>query len=110
MRAAWLTVFAIACGGSDATPDAPANASAHEFCVTETNRYRTMTGRAVVAHSAQLEAYADAGAMIDFNGQPHDHFRNTQGGGIAFAENECPHWNLGQSGGDMKQLVEMCIA
>ncbi len=107
----------IGCGGSvDGEPGAGGDggavaASAHEFCVTETNRYRTMTGRAAVQRSTQLEAYADAGAMIDFNGNPHDHFSQTSGGGIAFAENECPHWDLQQQGGgDLKQLVAACIA
>lgn len=80
------------------------------FCVEDTNRYRAMNGRAAVQRSAELEEFADLGAMIDHEGAPHDHFRQTSGGGIAFAENECPHWSLSQSGGDMNQLVAMCLA
>jgi hypothetical protein len=85
--------------------------SAHDTCVEETNRYRSMAGRSALKHSDQLEQFADAGAMVDFGAQPHDHFRSTSGGGIAFAENECPHWDLQQEGGgDMDQLVKACIA
>jgi hypothetical protein len=89
----------------------PGDSSAHAFCVEETNRYREMKGKAKVTRSQQLEDYANAGAEIDFNGQPHDHFRQTSGGGIAFAENECPKWSLQQQGGgDMNMLVATCIA
>ncbi|HEU0035319.1 MAG TPA: CAP domain-containing protein [Kofleriaceae bacterium] len=105
--------FVLACttGGVGDDDGTPVDSSAHAFCVTETNRYRTMNGRAAVERSAQLEAYADTGAMIDFNGSPHDHFIQTQGGGIAFAENECPHWDVQQQGGgDMNQLIAACIA
>lgn len=103
-----LVALVAACGGDAGTPG---DSSAHAFCVDETNRHRESKGRAKVAHSQQLEDYADDGAMIDFNGQPHDHFRATQGGGIAFAENECPKWSLqGQGGGDMIMLIEACLA
>jgi len=40
-----------------------------------------MNGKAAVAHSAQLEAYANEGAMIDFNGSPHQHFSGPPVGG-----------------------------
>jgi hypothetical protein len=107
MRCAWLLVLA-ACGGDDG---ASGDSSAHQFCVDETNRYREMKGKAKVTRSPQLEEFADTGAMIDFNGQPHDHFRQTSGGGIAFAENECPKWSLQQQGGgDMNMLIAACIA
>lgn len=70
-----------------------------------------MHGKPAVTRSEALEDFADEGAMIDFNGSPHDHFRQTQGGGIAFAENECPKWGLQQQGGgDMNTLVKACIA
>ena len=116
MRAVWPSVFVLAaCGGDDSGmgPDGMGpdpNATPKQFCVQETNRYRAMNGKPAVTESMQLETFADTGAMVDFNGSPHQHFQSTQGGGIAFAENECPHWSLGQSGGDMKSLVGMCIA
>ena len=110
MRLALLAVFA-ACGGGDGAPGDGGDSSAHAFCVDETNRYRAMHGRAPLARSAQLEAYANKGAEIDFHGTPHQHFSSTNGGGIAFAENECPRWSLSQQGnGDMKMLVAACIA
>jgi hypothetical protein len=116
MRAVWPSVFVLAaCGGDDVGmgPDGMGpdpNATPKQFCVQETNRYRAMNGKPALTESMQLETFADTGAMVDFNGSPHQHFMSTNGGGIAFAENECPHWNLGQSGGDMKSLVGMCIA
>ena len=106
MRIAWLLVLG-ACASDDGAGASPA----HAFCIEETNRYRTMGGKAAVAHSPQLEDYANDGAEIDFNGTPHQHFSQTQGGGIAFAENECPRWSVAQQGGgDMKMLVGACIA
>ena len=109
MRWAALLVL-VACGGDDGA-GTPGDTSAHAFCVDETNRYREMHGKAKVTRSQALEDFADTGAMIDFSGQPHDHFRQTSGGGIAFAENECPKWGLQQQGGgDMNQLIAACIA
>ena len=92
-------------GGS---PDAPAGMqTAKQVCVSETNRYRAMNSKPALVESTQLETYADTGAMVDFGGQPHQHFSSTSGGGIAFAENECPHWGLQ---GDMSELVKSCVA
>ena len=137
MRAPLLLAAAVwfgACGGGDdgdgrcdclTTPDGALVAGdsgvdsgasdpvqlARVACVTETNRLRATVGKPAVAESAPLETYANAGAQEDFAGSPHDHFRRTQGGGISFAENECPHWSLsGQGGGDYTQLVKACIA
>lgn len=108
MRAIAL-VLLVACGGGE--EGTPVDSSAKQFCVDETNRLRTMNGKAAVARSAQLEEFADTGAMVDHGGSPHDHFRQTSGGGIAFAENECPKWSLQQQGGgDMNALVKACIA
>ena len=126
---AWVLVCAAACGGDIAGDvdapgggsgkhdagvqlDAPGNQTAKQFCVSETNRYRAMNGKPALAESAQLETYADTGAMVDYNANsPHMHFSSTNGGGIAFAENECPGhsgWHL-PPGGDMNMLVGQCI-
>src|SRR3954467_113735 len=71
--------------------DAPGgNAAADQLCVSETNRYRALRIRPAVTASAQLEAFANTGAMVDFGSSPDNHFSQTQGGGIAFVENECP--------------------
>lgn len=109
-RAAILAVLA-ACGNGDVGggDDAPGSTEAHAFCVEETNRYRAMHDRPAVEWSAELEAYANEGAEHDHHASPHDHFTSTGGGGIAFAENECPHWDLSFGGGDMVQLVAACI-
>ena len=99
-----------ACGGDDG---AAGSQDAKQFCVSETNRYREMNGKPDLTEAATLEAFADTGAMTDYNAMSaHSHFSATQGGGIAFAENECPGfsgWHLAP-GGDMNALVGMCIA
>ncbi len=112
-----IAILGAGCGvgslGDDSGGDdtgSSGTAAAHAFCVVETNRYRTDNGRAAVTRSAELEAYADEGAEVDHGAEPHDHFTATAGGGIAFAENECPHWNLASAGGDLSQLVAACIA
>jgi len=102
-------VLLAACGGDEASPEVVA---AHARCVERTNELRVGAGRAPVAQSAALEAYADEGAEYDFyNGEPaHAHFQlEPVGGGIAFAENECPHWDLGFGGGDLNALVDACL-
>jgi uncharacterized protein YkwD len=112
MRAAWLVLLvATACAGDDGGGEGtPGDTSAHAVCVDETNRYRAMKGKPPVARSSELEDYADEGAMVDFNSSPHSHFIRTNGGGIAFAENECPKWSLAQQGGGtMSALVGACI-
>ncbi|HEX4453015.1 MAG TPA: CAP domain-containing protein [Kofleriaceae bacterium] len=82
-------------------------------CVTQTNAYRAMNGKSALTESSALETYAATGAMYDYNaGSAHDHFGMTQGGGIAFAENECPGfdgWNIAKAGGDMTSLMDMCL-
>ena len=103
MRAIVLLVVLSACGADDA------DSSAHEACITETNRYRTFNGKAAVVRDSALEDFADTGAMVDFAGSPHQHFSSTSGGGIAFAENECPHWSADMTAGDLSMLVVSCI-
>ena len=80
-------------------------------CVAQTNTYRAMNGVAALVENAALETYADAGAMYDITHDPHDHFTMTEGGGIAFAENECPGqdgWML-DPGGDLNALMLQCL-
>jgi hypothetical protein len=113
----FVLVITAACGddggpGGPGSPDAALGASAKQFCVQETNRYRAMKGKAAVTENAALEAYADTGAMIDFSSAPHNHFSSTSGGGIAFAENECPqqgNWNLSFGNGDLSMTVAACV-
>lgn len=102
-----IALLGAGCGAGDAGNSG--TDAAHAFCVQETNRYRTDGGRAAVTRAAALEDFADEGAAVDHGAEPHDHFRATSGGGIAFAENECPHWNLAP-GGDLSALVGSCIA
>ena len=105
-----LLVFSIACARSlpssvpaDAgitTPSGlPTAATTVDlvYCVSETNRYRATVGAPALVRSAALEAYAAEGARIDGTAHDaHSHFKSTNGGGVAFAENELPWWPLGQ--------------
>src|SRR5262245_37282211 len=103
-------VFLTGCGGDDTgggddgtnPDDAP-----YRLCVDKTNDLRASVGVAPVMRSADLEAYANEGAEYDFTRNPHDHFRAF--GGTAFAENECPHWDLGFGSGTVVGLVDACI-
>jgi hypothetical protein len=99
-------------GGGDGGGSGGGSTPAHAFCVSETNRYRTQNGKPEVAYSAELEAYANEGAMVDFSSSPHSHFSSTGGGGIAFAENECPqqgNWQV-PGDGDISAVVGDCVA
>jgi uncharacterized protein YkwD len=82
-----------------------------EFCVEETNRYRAMVGKAPLAHSPALEAYATEGAEQDtLSMTAHGHFTSTGGGGIAFAENACPSWLGWSVQGSVRDTIAACIA
>ena len=65
------------------------------YCVQETNRYRALVHLGGLSQSAALEDYAAMGARIDGTSHSaHSHFLSTNGGGIAFAENEIPWWRF----------------
>jgi hypothetical protein len=106
MRRLLVCALLAGCGGGGGDSGTEA---AHQACVDYTNMYRIGNGRPAVTRSDELELYADEGAEHDFSTQAHDHFSSTSGGGIAFAENECPHWDLSFGGGDLTMLVEACI-
>jgi hypothetical protein len=106
-HAAVVLLLAAACsddpsggdGGTPADPDAASHEDDMQFCVDETNRYRAMVDLPPLARNAELEAYATEGARIDGQAhEPHKHFRDTGGGGIAFAENEIPWWPISAYG------------
>ena len=115
MRIVLLLVALAACGGDGDDGgkggDAAATASdaAHQLCVTETNKDRATVGKGAVQYDAALETYADAGAQHDFGTAPHDHFSTTSGGGIAFAENECPQQGNWTISGDLSMTVAACV-
>jgi uncharacterized protein YkwD len=88
---------------------APTGASADDdlqFCVDETNRYRSSLGLPPLARSPELERCAATAAASDHRSQrPHGHFVETQGCGIAFAENEIPWWPLDYAGGSVRGTI-----
>jgi len=94
-------------GGNGGGGGGGGSSSVLAFCVEETNMYRATLGKPPVARSAELEAFANEGASYDFSHSPHSHFG--MGGGIAFGENECPHWDVSFGGGDMRGLMAACI-
>lgn len=116
----WLLLAClVSCGGGAAmvSPDASGGgdgsprALARRRCVDDTNRYRATRGKPPVVASPRLEAYADEGAMLDFGTAPHRHFSSTSGGGLAFAENECPqqgNWQYAP-GEDLAAVVGACV-
>jgi hypothetical protein len=66
------------------------------FCVDEINRYRATIGLSTLARSGVLEGYATQSAEVDHAaGQPHQHFLETHGGGVALAEDELLLWPNG---------------
>jgi cysteine-rich secretory family protein len=96
--------------GGGALPDTSAAASDLVFCVDETNRYRVMDNHGTIAHSQALEDYANVGAQLDTEqGQPHYHFSTTGGGGIAFAENECPSFLGWTVQGTVRDTIAACV-
>jgi uncharacterized protein YkwD len=81
-----------------------------DFCVAETNRLRALDGRPALAHSPALEEFATDAARIDTEmGSAHYHFASTSGGGIAFAENECPSFLGWRLMGDVQSTIAACL-
>jgi uncharacterized protein YkwD len=73
-----------------------------DLCVAETNRYRAQAHKPPLAHSAALDAFAQAGAEMDYkNKSPHGHFNSTTYPEpfSGLAENELPWWHLDPQGG-----------
>src|SRR5262245_12859148 len=82
------------------------------FCVAETNRYRARHGKPPLRRSAELEAYAAAGARFDTAARrAHKHFEDTPGK-LAYAENEClsfAGWSLKSAGGTVRGVLTKCL-
>jgi uncharacterized protein YkwD len=78
-----------------------------QHCVDVINQYRATNGKPALARSSALEAYAAAGAQSDSaSGSPHGHFIATQGGGVAWAENEIPGWDMSYGGGSVSGVID----
>jgi uncharacterized protein YkwD len=92
-----LLLLVVGCGGAAVAPPPPVprGLGPEAYCVVETNRYRALDGLAPLERSAELEAFAAAGARLDARTRrPHHHFSTatyphpyTQMG-----ENEIPWW------------------
>ncbi len=81
-----------------------------QYCVDRTNAYRASVKLPALVRSADLERYADAAAQHDGKAhQPHQYFKKTHGGGIAFAENAIPWWSLSDLG-SVQTIVDKGLA
>ncbi len=97
-------------GGGGGGPDASAATTDLVFCVDETNRLRAIQGKPALTHSDALEAFANEGAQYDTQMQSaHAHFKATNGGGISFAENECPSFLGWRVMGDVRNTIAQCL-
>jgi hypothetical protein len=71
------------------TPDASVPSTLLSLCVGEINELRNQNGAFPYIESSQLEAYAAQAAASDAqSGQAHGYFNQTNGGGVAFTEDE----------------------
>ena len=69
------------------------------MCVDQTNKYRASIGRSALTRSAALDSDAAAAAKNDgTNHVSHQYFKQSNGGGVALAENEIPWWPLATLG------------
>ena len=81
-----------------------------EFCVAETNQYRASIGRPALIRSIVLETYAATAAPYDRSARAaHRYFHKTNGGGVAFAENQIPAWPLPQFG-SVREIIRSGLA
>jgi hypothetical protein len=88
-------------GPTGASSDLTNAAQELAFCASEVNRYRAIGGLSALSVSPGLEAYASQSAQIDgMARRPHQHFTQTNGGGVALAENELLSWT-----GDIHAVV-----
>lgn len=107
-----LCVLTVGCGGGSnpagpSDPPVPVVAYAAEvqLCVDQTNVYRATLGLRPYAHSAALDAVAKTAAAFDGGVHVgHAYFLQTNGGGIAMAENEIPWWPMSLVG-NVRQVV-----
>lgn len=81
-----------------------------DYCVAHTNEYRASIGRRALVRSEALEAYAAAAAPSDGAARAvHRYFRKTNGGGVAFAENQIPWWPLPPYG-SVREIIRHGLA
>ena len=81
-----------------------------QFCVDQTNTYRAEVGRPPLKRSSALEHYAETSARVDAMSRvPHQYFEQTDGGGIAEAENLIPWWPLDRYG-SVREVVRRGLA
>lgn len=115
-RLAALVVCLVVAGCGGESPSSPSPtatvsyASELQLCIDQTNQYRASVSRPALARSSALETYADAAARNDGTAHVgHQHFTRTNGGGVAFAENEIPWWPLNTLG-SVRAVVEQGLA
>src|SRR5437867_4211919 len=99
-----VALTTIGCGVvvNPVSPDATlaiSDASDAQFCIDEVNRLRASVGRTTLGRSDQIEYFSSEAARVDGEAhEAHKFFRQTNGGGVARAENEIPWWKLSRYG------------
>jgi hypothetical protein len=93
--------------GSTGTLDIEADTA---YCVEQTNALRAGVGAGPLLFSTEMRSFSDEAARVDGAAhQAHKYFEQTNGGGIATAENEIPWWRLGQYG-SVHEIVRQGLA
>jgi hypothetical protein len=90
-------------GSSAPQGTATGAANDQQYCVDVINQYRARTGLAPLQRSSALEQFATEGARYNASAGPHAYFSMQGGGGVAWAENEIPGWQMQGSVRDVIQ-------
>jgi uncharacterized protein YkwD len=110
-----LATTGCAGGVNPVSPDpsataAPDGRSDAQFCVDEVNRLRASVGKAPLTRSEKIETFSTEAARVDGEAhETHKFFRQTNGGGVARAENEIPWWELSRYG-SVRAIIREGIA
>lgn len=90
----WLLALGALSGCTPVGPTIDDEPAELAFCADEVNRYRAHVSLPPLEQSSALETYAAESARVDGStGQPHAHFLQTNGGGVALAETELLGWS-----------------
>src|SRR5262245_59196922 len=104
---AFCLLLSSSCGGGGAGSQSPSPSPSPtpapagitdadlQHCIDVINGYRRQVGRPSLTRSAALEAFAAKAAANDAQSKTsHQYFVQTNGGGVAAAENEVLAWSL----------------
>lgn len=97
------------CGTSSPTNPSQVARADLDFCLSETNQYRSQVGAAPLVRDADVEAFALEAAKSDAaSGVPHDYYSRHFPG--YSAENEAIRWAKQNHGGTVRGIIRDAIA